>query len=398
MTHKKILKLLLDDQLNTKLRDFTNTNEFTPSEIIRVIVENAKLDINIKDWESSSKKQSAPKNIEVRISMSDTTLDKIKILCEKNKITRSDILRILLEKADLSKMKFQTYREMLLNRLGKNLAETSPVKYENVCSILDYQTYKKLKDFAAKTKTIQSEIIKTLLEQSDIRIETKSRSTIFKEGCRNPKKSIQTTFTISKKLKEKINKMRIENRTTYSEIIRRLVHNADLESLHFTKTKTNKSKSANNITTAIIEDHSISFAKTSVPTLKQKNKRKKKLEIEADTDTSGKRKIINVTIYNKTSKHLNVFASKNGFTRSDVLKALIEHSNIKINISHSGTHFFEQKAKKMPNTFFVSGKALDKLDQMRIENRAAYSEIIEHLIEEADFKNMKRKENLQDPQ
>ena len=99
---------------------------------------------------------------------------------------------------------------------------------------LDNEAFDKIKSFAVLNDTSQSEIVRVLIEKSNVKINVRNRKTITDEAKK--KGTVNTnliTVDLTDKLLLKIKNMRLKNNTSYSEIIRQLIHNTDFSKLTF---------------------------------------------------------------------------------------------------------------------------------------------------------------------
>ena len=146
-----------------------------------------------------------------------------------------------------SKIKFRTINEVCSIKSKHRGKDTVSIG-------LDIPTHKKLKGFSIKNFFAYSEITRVLIENFYIKMNVRDRGTVQREGLKVGKinKNI-IEVCLNKNLEEKLNKMRIENSTTSSEIVRHLINNTDLSKLKF-KTKgevysvSNKEKNRKNRT------------------------------------------------------------------------------------------------------------------------------------------------------
>jgi hypothetical protein len=84
----------------------------------------------------------------------------------------------------------------------------------------------------------QSEIVRVLIENSKVKIDTRNLGTVISEAMQKGKtnKSIAMIY-LPEKLLQKANKMRLENNASFSEIVRCLVMDADFNKADFNKLK-----------------------------------------------------------------------------------------------------------------------------------------------------------------
>jgi 16S rRNA U516 pseudouridylate synthase RsuA-like enzyme len=100
--------------------------------------------------------------------------------------------------------------------------------------ILDNSTYKKIREFSIINKFSINEIIRTLLEKTEIHIDTRNIKTIISDAKEKGKiNKQQVQITLTEKLQVKIRKMALANDASFSEIIRCLIQNADFSKMTF---------------------------------------------------------------------------------------------------------------------------------------------------------------------
>ena len=76
-----------------------------------------------------------------------------------------------------------------------------------------------------------------MIKNTKIKLDVKDRSTLWnearKEKNKNNKNKNLLTFYLNEKLVQKMNKLKIENKTSYTEIIKHLLEITDLNKLEF---------------------------------------------------------------------------------------------------------------------------------------------------------------------
>ena len=102
---------------------------------------------------------------------------------------------------------------------------------------LDAVINKKLKVFAVMNDVSYSEIVRVLLLKSKLKIKTRDKKTVIIDGQQTENKNVvRCGLYLNDDEVMKLKKMHIENNASYSEIIRQLIANTDLDKLKF-KTK-----------------------------------------------------------------------------------------------------------------------------------------------------------------
>jgi hypothetical protein len=235
----RTITVRLDNTNFKKLKEFSVMNYISASEIFRVLIEKSKIKLdNARDRYTVSNnaiknKESTNKN-NVILYLNKELINKLVDMKLENNISYSEIARCLIRDADFSKMKFRTIDELNRNKRPKDKEKF------NIYLRLDVPTHKRLKEFSLKNYVAFSEIARVLIENSDVKINVKDMGTVIRDGSQKGKthKNIIVVY-LNKELYEKLNKMKIENHASHSEIIRYLFENADFSKMKFkTKDKT----------------------------------------------------------------------------------------------------------------------------------------------------------------
>ena len=100
--------------------------------------------------------------------------------------------------------------------------------------VLDSQTYKKMKEFAVLNKISYSEIARVLLKKSPIKIDARDTKAVQNDAKQKGRlNTLPAKLLLSESLDLKLRKMSLENNTSFSEIVRCLINNADFNSFTF---------------------------------------------------------------------------------------------------------------------------------------------------------------------
>ena len=114
--------VMLDEKNANKIKDFSFYNSVTQSELVRVLVENAKLEINVKSAGELIKEGWAGNRKRTRkvFLITKEVRDKLIKLKGKNRASYAEIMRQLIENADFNKLKFNTISETLIKARWKD--------------------------------------------------------------------------------------------------------------------------------------------------------------------------------------------------------------------------------------------------------------------------------------
>ena len=235
MKNKNDIAVRFNDTTYKKLKEFSTMNYISVSEVFRVLVEKSKIKLdNARDKFTVSSNAYKDKNTNknrVMFYLNKELIQKINKMKLENNASYSEIARCLIEGADFNKYKFKTLSEVYKN---------TKYKYKKNFSIhvgLDASTHKKLKKFVVTNYTTFTEVIRVLIEKSEIKINVRNISKVLSDGARTgkTKKDIILVY-LDKELQDKINKMKVENNAPHSEIVSYLINNTDLSKMEF-KTK-----------------------------------------------------------------------------------------------------------------------------------------------------------------
>jgi len=106
---------------------------------------------------------------------------------------------------------------------------------------LNDKVFKKLDNFIIENFVSASEVIRVLIQSASMKLDVKSRSILWHESRQNKNESSKnknlTTFYLNNELIKKLNKLKSENKTSYTEIIKHLIETANFNKLNF-KNKT----------------------------------------------------------------------------------------------------------------------------------------------------------------
>jgi hypothetical protein len=236
MKERTMLGIRLDSVNFKKLKEFSIKNYISTSEIFRVLIEKSKIKL-ANTRPASDVILDAKKNKElhnkyhVTLYLNQKLINKLDDMRIENNISYSEIGRCLVQNADFFKMEFKTINEVLKN------TESKYKRKDNIHIMLDMPTRKKLKEFSIKNFVSGSELVRALIKKSDVKINVKDRGTVQRDGLRSGKTDKKYVLVcLDEESQEKLNKMKIENNATYSEIIRYLFENADFSKMKF-KTK-----------------------------------------------------------------------------------------------------------------------------------------------------------------
>jgi hypothetical protein len=225
------------------------------------------------------------------------------------------------------------------------------MKNKNFYIELDEQTFKKLNKFAIPKGIVKNDVIRTLIDKSNIKIDVQKYKSI-KKNKNNKEKEYTTKIVMPDELRKKLNNMRLHNNITCNEIVNQLVMQADLNSMRF----------------------------------RIKGENQKFIAMAIDLDVTTNRKI-------------KEFALVHGLYVSQVIRALIQKSSMKIKdvrnkvdiINHSKQ---EGKVDVTNITPILSKKLLVKLRKMSLQNKTSCSEIIRNLIDRTDLESLKIKSKI----
>ena len=100
--------------------------------------------------------------------------------------------------------------------------------------ILDAPTHKKTREFAVLNNVSQSEIIRVLIEKAPLKIDVRKIGSIILDAKKKGKINKYTIkLLLPEKLDLKLKKMSLTNDTSFSEIVRQLITNTDLNNLTY---------------------------------------------------------------------------------------------------------------------------------------------------------------------
>lgn len=358
MKYAKIIGPVFDEKTNRKLKDFCLKNNVSQSEVLRVLVERSpiKIDVKSKSEISRAARKGLINNMSTRFFLIKKTLDKLEKMCKKNNASYSEVTRRLVDFADLENIPFKTSVEKRAEAKGKIL--TDIYVYRRLAygikldTTLDETTNGKIRDFALANSTTPSEILRVLVERSPIKIDVKNRGEISKETYNGNPHNIANHFYLPEELIKKIEKMRIENRTSYSEIVRRIIETADFKKIKF--------RTINEIFPILLKSKS-----------KKKSQKAKKKLVR-----------INAFLHNTTHKKLKNFVTKNNLSISEVLKVLADNVDTKTSQEKYNLFFYTGKKNvgKNVNKFNVTEDTCNKLRKIHLISQKTFSEIIDKLI------------------
>jgi metal-responsive CopG/Arc/MetJ family transcriptional regulator len=367
MSFVKMLAPLFDKELNKKIKDFCLANDVSPSEVLRVLVKRSKIKIDARSRYTLQIEARRGKLLKIvnRFCVSQETLDKVNKMCIKNNVSCSEIIRKLINDADLQNIKFRKMTDRLIREDGTidiylNKRTLAGIRLD---ILLDYNTKKKLKDFSIKHDVPTSEILRVLLEESNIKIDVKDKKTITNEAAHGHTHDIACPFYLPEELIDKIRKMRIENHTSYSEIVRNLIEKNDLKKMKFRPT--------NEIISTV-------------------------LNVEQENEASNYKMSSGQTYVNlptETHKKLQDFITKNKntFFISEIIRVLIDTAEIQLFDKPITATTVRDKSEYMTRhlcSFVLKKDTKYKLYQIRNKLNINYSDIITRIIDNADFEKM----------
>jgi hypothetical protein len=113
---------MLDAITHEKLKTFASTTDIAKSEIIRVLIEKAPLKIKARDRKDIfvDSLKGNKNTIRHLIYLSDKVSDKLKKMRMNNDVSNGEIIRQLISTADLNALTFKTKGENILNARAKN--------------------------------------------------------------------------------------------------------------------------------------------------------------------------------------------------------------------------------------------------------------------------------------
>lgn len=227
---KQGIQIALPDSCYRKIKEFSEKNFVSYSEIFTVLLENCGSDISTRDKSTALKDSRRDREIDsknvniIQISLSKELKKKMDEIRLKNKTTNPEIARTLIGNADFDRLKFRT--------IGEVYSETLiPVKQSNLSkdkiSIninLEKEIYKKLKEFSIRNYISISEVFRTLIENSETKLNIKHKTIFYEKAI---------TLHLNEKLTNKLKEMVLENNASPSEIVVNLVETTDLSKMKF---------------------------------------------------------------------------------------------------------------------------------------------------------------------
>ena len=199
---------------------------------------------------------------------------------------------------------------------------------------LDKQTFQKINECAVTKCISMAHVMKTLVERSDIKINLQQYETI-ENNKKDRRREYVIRMVLSEELLTKMNNMRLHNNIYYNEIVTQLVMQADLNSMTF---------------------------------------------------RGMQHKVLNIKLYEQIFKKINKFTVIRGISLTNVIKTLVEKSNIKIDVQQYKTRHNKRRRKGCQVS--MSGELLTKMNNMRLHNNITYNEIVNQLVMQADLNNM----------
>jgi len=334
MDYKTMIRL--DTEAFDKLRQFRLENHVKMSDIIQSLVNVSNTELkgvrSLKNILSDAQHDMTAGRNKIVLRFNKTITDKLNSIKLENNSSLSEIVRCLIKQTDFSKLQFE----------DKCIPGKMSVR-------LDSDVYRKLKEFSVKNFISQTEIVSTLIKTSSIKISPVEGVSSDKKVSGNKRGLIQ--IYLDEESFSKLKKMRVENSMSNSKIISNLIKMAILEVYHF----------------------------------KSKAMMYKKGNYEIKYTSVG----LNNDIYSKIREYSN----KNKVSMSKILRVLVGRSDVLLKTNPK--KYVRLYSKKNKNTvhasvlFYLNQKLLDKLALMRLKNDASFSEIINILVDEADFKKMK---------
>lgn len=242
-----------------------------------------------------------------------------------------------------------------------NMAAQEKKLPKRLSIFLDNKTHNKLKSFSIINGVNMSKIVKTLIDQSEIKISVRDKFTLFLERKVNQCRVNPSIFELPEETMQKIVEMREKNHTSYSEVVRALITNADLDHIAIiTPTRWSGGMSINKRALTIPKNYTL---------------------------------MLRSTLDKKTDTKLRDFATQNKLPKSEIIRVLIDKLGSKINQKDISKCIEERnlsnKKDRIANTFYVSSKTMNKVTNMIVKYNTHYSEIITAVINKADLNNMK---------
>jgi hypothetical protein len=247
----KIFRVVVDNQTCEKLSNISFEYGVSKAEIIRAAILNSKLTIKCRERGtpiSDAKKGVVDKYTDlISCYLDNKVVDKLKKMRMVNDATSSEIIRILINITDFSKLNLRTQKVMLIDAKEKKQKSkkkftqdiTTP-KYPNskhpkrMSLTLDTISKKKIADHAKAKNTSCAEIIRFLIDQTNPDMIFKSRAEMVGESIKRgiPLELSLLPICIGTETFNKIKLMKFKLKTSYSEIVRTLITNTDFSKLN----------------------------------------------------------------------------------------------------------------------------------------------------------------------
>ena len=221
---KKIILVRLDAATHRKIKEFTLFYGFNVSEVVRLVIKKSSIKIkdvrNKSDVLNNSKQKGKIDAITILLILSKQVLEKLRKMSLQNKASCSEILRILIDRTNLESLKIKP--------------KIKPERTTKILMRLDNFTNKKIKEFSTRSNVSLSEIARVLIDNSDLKLNARNFGAIVMHSKEKGElDNHKTSARLTEELLDKIKEAALHYDTSYSEILRILIKEADLDSMSF---------------------------------------------------------------------------------------------------------------------------------------------------------------------
>ena len=247
MRRYKIIGAMLDEETYKKLCEISFQKSVSKTEIIRAAIMNSELTLKCRDkGEIISEVRKGVVNKYSQATsyyFDENVVAKLKQMRMANDTNSAEIIRVLINTTDFSKLDLKSHKELWSEtyeksqrpkreRTTKSTAPPPP-NSARFAVMLDETTNQKLLEFSKANDVSCAEIIRTLIDQTSPSLKVKTREETMLESRKRGTAHKMTLYAIytNKETLDKIKKMKYELKTTYSEITRTLISNAELSKI-----------------------------------------------------------------------------------------------------------------------------------------------------------------------